>query len=233
MSVNCRLADLYDRWEREHPGDRLIRQGLVDEDTYLRAMPRIVLLGKEVNQRRNPAFKLLEFLRSELRKGNEGNRFARPAMQAGLWAYGILNRFPAYQELDLELHAAQGVGSIGWTNLSKNGGTGEANLAKVREVARAQLNLWKQELAIMDPQLILCSGTYTLMAPLLGLERRQLMPRGRQGRRIDYSIWQLTGHECLCLDFYHHAARGGFAKWYERLKDVVEECEKVHLCTWE
>lgn len=233
MSISCRLVDLYDRWEREHLGERLIRQGLVDEEMYLASNPRIVLLGKEVNQRKNPNFELLEFLRNELQKGKGGNRFARPAMQAGLWTYGILNQFPKYQELDLEFHAAQGVQRIGWTNLSKNGGTGKADITKVKEVACAQLNLWKQELTIMDPQLILCSGSYGLMVSLLGLERRQLIPKGSKHRRFDYSIWRLKGYECLCLDFYHHSARRGYDKYYNLLKDVLEECKKLHLCTWE
>ncbi|MCX6006438.1 MAG: hypothetical protein NTZ34_04145 [Chloroflexi bacterium] len=238
MSINERLSQLYDKWDdkwkREHPGERLVRHGLICEHTYIAAKPRIVLLGKELNCQGNPDFDLLEFLNCELEKGSKGNNFEKPVMQAGLWAYGILTGFQEdYYQLDHSRNAALGLKSIGWTNLSKICGGGKAN-SEWKKHACNQRELTEKELKIMNPQLILCSGghTYALLAELLRLERKLLLPKENHRRKIYYSIWPLKGHDCLCLDFYHHAAIGFYEKWYWILEEVFDKCETEGLCTW-
>lgn len=240
MSINECLSRLYDewddKWKREYPGEQLVRHGLVCEDTYIAAKPQIVLLGKELNCQGNPDFDLLEFLNGELEKGSKGKNFDRPAMQAGLWAYGILTGFQEdYYQLDHSRNAALGLKSIGWTNLSKICGGGKANSNLWKVHAGNQMDLWTEELKIMDPDVILCAGrdTYDLMAELLRkLERKLLLDRAKHRRKIYYSEWNLGSHECLCLDFYHHAAIGFYEKWYWILEEVYEACKDRKLCTW-
>lgn len=238
MSINERLSRLYDEWEKEHPGEQLKRHGLVDENTYTSTStkPRIVLLGKELNCRKNPDFNLLEFLNCELEKGTKGKVFERPAKQAGLWAYGILTGFrDDYHQLELDpnRHAAQGLKSIGWANLSKICGVGKAN-PEWKKHACKQRELTEKELKIMNPHIILCAGadTYGLLAKLLCLEPKLLLDKTEERREINYSIWHLESHKCLCLDFYHHADRRGYEKLYGILKEVFDKCKTEGLCTW-
>ncbi len=235
MSINGCLSRRYDEWKKDHPKEQLIRQGLVCENIYTSAKPRIVLLGREVNALGNRDFELLKFLRRELEKGNRGEKFKMSAKQAGLWAYGILTGFQEdYHQLDLNRNAALGLKSIGWTNLSKIAGGGKADLAQVRESACNQLSLWKDELKIMNPEVILCSGTgtHSLMATLLGLPQEFLLYNEEQRRKINYSKWDLGSHECLCVDFFHHADRRGYAILYRILREVFDKFEKNGLFTW-
>jgi len=235
MLINGRLGQRYDEWRKDHPKEQLIRQGLVCENIYTSAKPRIVLLGREVNANGNPDFDFLGFLRRELEKGNKGENFKMSAKQAGLWAYGIMTGFQEdYHQLDHNYNAALGLKSIGWTNFSKIAGSGKANLAQVKEIACIQSSLWKDELKIMNPEVILCSGTGThgLMATLLGPRQETLLCNIKQRREIKYSKWNLGSHECLCVDFFHHADRRGYETLYEILKEVFTQFEERNLCTW-
>jgi hypothetical protein len=240
MLINERLSRLYDEWEKEHPGEQLKRHGLVDENTYTSTStkPRIVLLGKELNCQGNPDFNLLEFLNCELEKGTKGNNFEWPVKQAGLWAYGLRTEFQEdygkFDKFARNSNAALGLKGIGWANLSKICGEGKAS-AEWKKRACNQRKLTEKELEIMNPQLILCAGadTYGLVDELLELGLPQLLlPKANHRREINYSIWHLGSHECLCLDFYHHAARGGYKKYYEILNEVFDKCKKNGLCTW-
>ena len=235
MSINERLNQLYGDWEKEHQGEHLVRHGIVDEETYRKAEPRIVLLGKEVNAMKEPQFNLLEYLIYTLEKSREGEGFKKSETQAGLWAYGILKECPDYpkSKLVLNRYTAEGIRSIGWTNLSKICGGGKAN-HRWKEHAVKQWDLTKEELKIMDPQLILCSGedTYGLVTEILGLERKRLLDKTEKRRKINYSIWPLENHKFLCLDFYHHAARGGYGKYYGILEEVYNKCKFEELFTW-
>ena len=236
MSINERLNQLYDEWEKKHTKEQLKRHGLVHETTYTSTSTKlkIVLMGKELNCQGNPAFDMIKFLNHELEKGSKDNDFERPTKQAGLWAYGILTGFQEdYYELDHNRNAAIGLKSIGWTNLSKICGGGKAN-HKWKDHADKQRDLTKEELKIMDPQLILCSGedTYGLMTEMLGLERKLLLNKAEHRREISYSIWPLENPKCLYLDFYHHAATGFYEKWYWILEEVYDKCKCKGLFTW-
>jgi len=234
MTINERLNQLYSKWEKNHPGAHLVRHGLVDEGTYSNAEPRIVLLGREVNAMKDPHFNLLEYLIYTLEKSSKSKGFKLGEKQAGLWAYGILTGFQEdFYELDHNCNAAIGLKSIGWTNLSKICGGGKAN-HKWKEHAVKQWELTKEELKIMDPQLILCSGedTYGLVTEILGLERKRLLDKTEKRRKINYSIWPLENHKFLCLDFYHHAATGFYEKWYWILEEVYDKCKCKGLFTW-
>ncbi|MGD0857662.1 MAG: hypothetical protein ABSA18_17980 [Dehalococcoidia bacterium] len=224
--INQSLKQQYSKWGKVHPGLKLVRHGLVDEQAFESAKVRIVLLGKEVNSMEYSDFDLLKFLKGELEKGDEGKNIKRADIQAGLWAYGILTDFNEdFSSLNINKCAAFGLRRIGWTNLSKIAGGGKADSKSISERAKSEKALWSEELRIMKPRVILCSGehTYNLMTKLLDLKRKPLLDKTSQHRKFSYSIWR---YKCLCIDYYHHAARGDYKKLYEILKEVFIECKR-------
>ena len=228
MHINDDLKSLYESWK--NIGEP---QGLIDEPTYKASKPRIVLLGKELNEKRRNFKNLFTFMETEIKKGQKGKSFSKQPKQVGLWAYGILKGFPDYSkltDLNLNICAAEGLKSIGWTNVKKPGGKGKAVDAEIKRYAEKQFYLWIKELEIMDPQVILFAGTYNIASSLflLGsrLETKFILPKCR------YSVWQLHGHDCLCVDFYNPGYWGSYQKSYQHLAAIFNECKKQGLCNW-
>lgn len=80
--------------------------------------------------------------------------------QAGVWAYSIINGFKPYSVLKKNTFVARRLQCIGMTNLKKTGGGATANRSKISQSAKADVGLWKRELEIMNPDLVICGGTY-------------------------------------------------------------------------
>lgn len=231
MSINGQLKKLYDQWEKEHPGDLLIRHGLVDEESYLASRhKKVVLLGKEPNSQ---AYTDLHYEESELMKftydeTKPGKKILKSDLVAGLWVYGIHNKFPPYNRKN----AKEGLKSLGKTNLKKSAGKGISVEAEIRKWATNSLNLWQKELEIMKPDIILFAGTYRCASCLLNLDSK---PISTLKNKRYYSIWKMNGHDCLCIDFYHHAVRSRPSpkEAYQLLSAVFAEMAQQGFYSWE
>lgn len=238
--INGKLAKLYDEWERKNP-DHFVRGGILNEKAYRESRPRIVWLNKEPNDPSHEDWdqvtpsgdgQLQTFTKERL----EGRRHYEvhnivTYKQAGLWSYGILKGFPAFDKLVQERNAAEGLERCGWTNLKKAGGSSVSNYREIREYARKQLGLWTKELMIMDAELVLCGDTYLIVAELLKLRRNRLfeVPNGE----YDYSTWQVNGHDCLIVDLPHPGSRKGYKNNYLTVGKVFRNLHDHKACFWE
>ena len=135
----------------------------------------------------------------------------------GTWSYAIHNGFPRYGDINTVQISAQGLKCIGMTNLKKSGGGGTSNYRVIREYATKTIKLWKSELEIMDPDIVLCCGTFRIVTDLLGLERRKTTAG------LSYSIWKRNSDDSMLLQIYHPASRFRKDMLYAFLKEALME----------
>jgi hypothetical protein len=202
--INEQLKTLYETRYTE----KIITCGVVDEAIYTNTYPKIVFLLKEPNSEDN---------NWSLPKGlqrNVGNALNNKAMdkkymvtwrQAGAWAYGIAYGFNTYNQLKKDIFVAKGLQTLAMTNLKKTGGKGSSNMRLIAKFAIRDSSIWREELRIMNPDLIICGGTYGLVVKVLGLACNLLLAEGSE--KYYYSFLELDGKKAVILSFWHPNAR--------------------------
>ncbi len=198
--------------------------GVVDEEAYLSSKPKLVLVLREVNDpEQKPDWSVVDFLRWQVNRGLKGDSIYPMWKRVGIWSYAIHHGFAKYGELNSLGVAAKGLRYIGMTNLKKSGGGGVSNYEAIRKHAEEKFDLWKQELEIMDPDLILCGRTYWIVSGLLKLNRQQI------ASGLWFSIWQHNDRSTLIVAFYHPSYRGSSHMLYALLKEGLFELQEKGL----
>lgn len=129
--------------------------------------------------------------------------------------------------MDSAQKAAKGLYYIGITNLKKTGGGSTADIATIKKHAEKYRDLWQNELEIMDPEIILCGGTFWIIADILN---EQLVRKPQHTRtRLWYAQWELNGHRVLLVDCYHPANRDSKKPQYNELRKALLELHKKGL----
>jgi len=177
----------------------------------------MLFLLKEPNSPHDIGWSIPGELQKQVRSAEFATGFPTTWRAGGKWSYAIHHfwpsrEWPKWYELG-DKESLEGVAQLAMTNLKKTGGTGEANQRTVAEYARKTKDIWTRELEIMDPQLILCCGTYWIVAHSLNVEIRKLVDEA--GTAFYYSGLPVNGHLSLVVDFRHPARSGQTV--YERL----------------
>jgi hypothetical protein len=115
------------------------------------------------------------------------------------------------------------------TNLKKTGGGASAIPNQIRDCAKTDLNLWRQELEIMDPELIICGRTYTNVRSNLGLGWNSLL--AVVGKTYHYSLWEVNGHNTVVLEFRHPAGRKNRDETLELLRKLMNRLKEIGTVT--
>lgn len=225
--INEKLEKLYAEY---CPDKMIIPCGVVDEETYLVSKPRIVFLLKEPHSRK-AGWSIVGGLRRQVQRGLTGHPFERGYaytwVQAGVWAYAILNAFKSYRELKKPLFRAKGIQAIGMTNLKKTGGGATSDREIIREHAKREVDLWRQELEIMEPDLVICGNTYHDVVGNLELTKVQLL--NHNGTPYFYSLWNFGAHKTIILDFWHPARRGNRDETLKLLEQLIDKVQEKEL----
>jgi hypothetical protein len=223
--ISERLQELYDQYSS--PDAHLVPKGnfgccgVVDEEKYESSSPKLVFVLKEPhNSPTRPNWSVIEFICKQVNIGTSNKYNSHMWKVIGVWSYAIRNNFPDYSEINEFGIALKGLKYIGMTNLKKSAGGAKANSQAVREYAKKTIPLWKLELEIMNPDIILCCGTFRIVTDLLGLVTCQTAI----GRR--YSFWQHGSGHSLLLSIYHPACWFSKAKLYTLLKEALMELQE-------
>ena len=162
-----KLQELYDRYSSSD--EHFVRCGVVNEEAYQARKPKLVFVLKEVNDVDHSLKSMVP--NDQVEKGQRGKHMSRMWKAVGIWSFGIHNGFPEYDEINTVQISAQGLKCVGVTNLKKSAGKGTSNMRRIREHAVMAIDLWKSELEIMRPDIIICCGTFRIVTDLLGLVR--------------------------------------------------------------
>jgi hypothetical protein len=231
--INDQLSELYAQYYSQRYNEdykkKMIMCGVVDEEAYLRSTPRIVFVLKEPHTDK-VGFSIPERLNDNINRGTNGfeKAWGYTWNQAGIWAYAVHNGFKNYEELRKPAVIAEGVRTIGMTNLKKTGGGPVEIQRKIRSEARREVELWRRELEIMDPELIICGRTYKNVTSNLGTECNNRLP-DIHGRTYHYSLWEINGHKTVILEFSHPANRKNRDETLELLRQLMKSLEDAGL----
>lgn len=225
--INEQLEGLYTEY---YPKENVIHCGIVDEETYLASKPRIIFLLKEPNSGKT-GWSIPRGLRCQVQRGLMGHPFkkgyAYTWVQAGVWAYAILNGFKSYRELREPLFRAKGIQAIGMTNLKKTGGGSTSNREVIREHAKREVDLWRRELEIMRPDLVICGNTYREVTDNLKLPKIWLLTHKKT--HFFYSLWDLGARKTIILKFWHPARRGNRVETLELLEQLIDQVQEKEV----
>lgn len=192
-----RLNKLFVEWkqQRKKEAELMCLDGIVCEDNYERANPKILFIAKEPNNPEGPAFDFREGWREEVKY-----IFAIRLCQ---WAYGIRNGFPPLSEFDelAEADKLEVMSYISFMNLKKAGGTGSADPEEIRSVAKRDKEFLRRQIKIIDPDVII-GGVGVGDSSLWSL----LFP-GIEFRNCGFDI-RVARVECArVIEFYHPSYR--------------------------
>lgn len=165
--INSRLDTLFGEWEaavqwidaeRGHAHCVFSRDGVVNEQFWSMAPTGVVFLLKE----RNLVSRYTQGLPDTFRKDLRLHANAEPWREIGQWTYGILNCHsrPPYEEADQ--HYERACRSAALVNLKKMAGGSTSSLKEIWEHAIRDKEYLNRQLAIIDPDVIVCCGKHSL-----------------------------------------------------------------------
>ena len=226
------LEELYDDYDKKRT-TRIIRCGVVDEITYAQSKPKVVFVLKEAHSAKS-GWSIVEKLRVATQKSDSklDRKHSPTWMQTGVWAYAVHHGFLDYNQLTKPEYIASGIRSIGMTNLKKTGGGAEAIPSQIKRAAKQDSYLWRKELEIMEPDLIICGRTFTNTRINLGL--RQYEPLlNIDGKTYYYSIWEYNNKKIVILNFWHPACRKNRTRILQILEMLIQRLKQIGYFNFE
>ena len=218
------LVDLYSMWRARHPNEHLIDCGLVDEDAYDSAPLRVVWVLKEaVDERQTTGWSLPGYFQDVAMGRLPPSRTARPL---GALTWGLVHGADSYATSRDQMGA--GLRLLGITNLKKSGGLSYSKWSIIEEAADRSKDLWIEELRLMDPDVVVCGGTFWHVSPRLGLGDPRTAPAGSR-----YGVWREHLRNRVVVESTHPANwTVGRDLALARLRDVVR-CARTEVADGE
>jgi len=194
---------------------QIITDGVVDEEEYLAAKPRILYLMKEVNG--GSGWDLREFLRDEGGRSHTWNTVAR-------WTEAILaldeEKPWSYWANDHEKRRETMLKKICTVNLKKTSGGGSSRMESICEAAMANSRFLRRQLSLYQADIIVCCGTASVYGAACCREELHWKPTSR-------GIWYAMDGRTAVIEFYHPAAHVRQCLLHYGLVDAVREIRRT------
>lgn len=209
MSINQQLDVLYQQWMK--PNQHFVRGGVVDEDMYKSCDVKVLMLLKEVNDPKQiENWSLVELIQKQIH-----NLSFYPIWErVGEWSFGLGQGFPHYQQIISGYrpsNIAEGLSNIAVTNLKKSGGTGSSKYEVIKKHALEHKDLWTKEIEIIQPDIVVCGGTFQIVQEILGFDYKPCASGANIGQALGTKF----------LDFYHPMYRISPKLLYAYFKETM------------
>lgn len=200
---------IWRRWRASYQSDQaecLVEDGFCDEAAYRASEPRLLVVLKETNSR-GGRFNGVR-LTAQLREGAKYNLWHR----IGEWAAGFHMNFPPYDDVAGKPVKDEALGKIAAINLKKIPGKNTSIEKIIDAYAFRDRLLLREQVADLDPEVILCCGTFNPMCWLLESHISA-------GAYLPKIVAMNNGAKIVKWD---HPSRRGLDKqeWYENLAQI-------------
>lgn len=199
---------LFDEWRIHRP--EIVTDGIVNEEAYSKSKIKILYLLKEVNGGEN--WDLCEFIASGAR-AQTWNNITR-------WTMGIQNLDKDFHWKDMENISENQrkdiLKSICAVNVKKTSGGHTADSKKLEEAAKEDSVLLRRQLAIYEPEIIVCCGTDWLYFDYIYNYKPEW-------KMTSHGIWYVRDEEKIIISYSHPEARTKDCLLYYGLVDAIKE----------
>jgi hypothetical protein len=160
MSIRTAEDELFSHWSLDRPG--FVQDGVVSEEDYLQSSLKLLFVLKEVNDSNGGGWDLRDFVREGGRRQTWDN--------ITRWVDGIRRLkeeipWTEHAEVDEEKRCRV-LKSIAVVNLKKSPGGHTTDSAALVKIATEDKDFLNRQLALYDPDVIICCGTSLLLHQL-------------------------------------------------------------------
>jgi hypothetical protein len=220
-NIQNELDKLFAEWK-----DRYVStDGILDEEKYWSAMPRITFLLKEMYDDTYLDNKIAPL--PDLYRNGYGPEGGSPGFWRNLrtWqhvittrvnqAQGVIDETEANARLapsELDKIRETPVTGAGCVNIKKIVGNSTSDWEDIYSYARNDADLLKRQLELMDPQVIFCCGCDETNNKSV-FECLQIILPGLKISKTWNNGIAITGNGLLLIDWWHPSARGNYLQW--------------------
>lgn len=184
-------------------GDRFIADGIIHEPSYLDAPSKVLFLGKEPHDKQGGGWDF----REEWPKDPNWKH----AQQIKRWSFGILNGFPAWEEVVSPPENT--LMKVATMNVKKTGGGAASIYTDIEHHAIQYAELLRRQVEIIDPDVIIGGlRGYGLWEILIGEN-----PKVHAAEGIGVFRWG----RARVIDFFHPSNRYPHSMSYALLSRVM------------
>jgi hypothetical protein len=184
--------ELLTRWRARYPTRQFVRDGIIDKSEWNTASPRVLFILKENYDPTNSGvdWDLTKSLRDN--RGPYGRTFWSCSYLAFLLAQPHERQVPSMPSSEEEFSECRRslLGSA-IINVKKPVGSSSSDPDDIAHYARKDGDLIAQQISLIDPQIVVCGGTYDALAPTVLVN----------GKSISQRVWRVEGR--LVIDFWH------------------------------
>lgn len=217
MDINKNLNILFRKYESKY---NFFTDGVFDESKFKSSRVKILFLLKEVNNDgiRQDRWDLRKIIkeRPELCKTSTW-------LYAGKIYYILNNKFPPYDQIESlqDRDIVQSVNSIASINLSKKAGTGNADDTRIIKEATENFGLWKSQIDIIKPDIVICGGTFEIIQRLF---IKNKIIQEKEIKKTVNGMNHFYYKNMLFIDFVHPSffGRCRFSFGYSFLKEGIK-----------
>lgn len=166
VTVSSSMGILFDEW-RHHvvaEAGHFVEDGIVCKENWRTAKRKVLFLLKEPNGYKGEHGPLNDLLRKAAAPNSTSKMWNRPTFHnVGRLAYGLLNyssEVPDYDEASRARKNA--VLGCAYINIKKSSGGARAT-KKVEVHAAKYANFLKRQVTIIEPDIVVCGGTYKML----------------------------------------------------------------------
>ena len=191
-----------------------IKDGVIDKDKWDKVNCKVLLLLKEAYSDKSPTgFDLCLTIRDKwkgIKKSGRDNTWINSA----LWCYAaqkISSAMPDPNKNNPTLNEALLQAAV--INIKKSDGKKRSKMKEIRAIAKRDGNFIKEQIAMINPEIVICGNTWVSVNHLYPKAIR-LLPR----------VWFADG--MYFINFWHPAYFGYTRKsYYDRLLSLIREIE--------
>ena len=207
-----KLNELFKKWEdhiEEYQG-KFVRDGIINEDEWVKTNPKVLFIAKEANQYGNQTT-------GDFRVDWKNNDSNYPfAYRIAEWSFGILNNFPVFNNISPKSpYYHELLQKISFLNIKKTGGIGNSNGVIIGQHFDRNQKFLLKEIELINPDIIILSLSFNTYIREKIFGDIEWQPSGYD---INVARWK----NARLIDFYHPSSRNGPGASYSLLQNVVQ-----------
>jgi len=217
MNITEKENTLFAKWEKLRPG--FVKDGIVDENCYIKSNPKLLFVLKEVNDINGGGWDLRKFLRIGGRPQTWDNIVR--------WVHGIRNLDKEINWTSIEVIGSELRKEILTTvcvmNLKKSAGSCTTVNDELTEIAKKDKEYIVEQFCFYDPEIIIGCGSLPseLFKELMGFKTNWKMTK----RGIRFMEFMNSKY---LISYSHPEARVQDCLLYYGLIDAIKEIGVIH-----